>query len=97
MKDRYTKTFSITANTHNIPAHDAIMFVVTHPAAEGSVTVHTYSDSTPLGANGRPFGSDGVTGEEIILYTQKGDAPHILPIQIKSISGITTGTVHGLM
>jgi len=97
MKDKYTKTFSISANTHNIPAHDAVMFVVTHPAAEGSVTVHTYSDNTPLGANGRPFGSDGVTGEEIILYAQKGDAPHILPIQIKSISGITTGTVHGLI
>ncbi|MBC8442816.1 MAG: hypothetical protein H8D80_01360 [Proteobacteria bacterium] len=97
MKDRYTKTFSISANTHNIPAHDAIMIVVTHPNSEGSVEVHTYDKATKLGSNGRPYGTDGVTGESIILYAQKGDSPSILPIQVKSISGITTGTVHGLI
>ena len=97
MKDRYTKSFSISANTHNILAHDAIMFTVTHPNAEGSVEIHTYDKATKHGTSGRPYGVDGVTGESIIVYVQKENSPYVLPTQIKSISGITTGTVHGLM
>ena len=97
MKDKYTRTFRISENTHNIPTHDAIMFVPTHPEADGAMKIHTYDKSTRLGSHGRPYGVDGVTGESIIVDVQKGNAPYILPIQIKSISGITTGTVHGLL
>jgi len=105
MKDRYTNTFSISANTHNIPAHDAILLtsnsINAGVGASFSAEVHTYSDNTPLGANGRPFGTGGVTGNTIILRGTKSgagatDPQTIFPIQIKSVSGLTGASLYGL-
>jgi len=105
MKDRYTKTFSISANTHNIPAHDAILLTSNDKSAgigvSFSAEVHTYADNTPLGTNGRPFGTDGVTGDTILIRgTNSGDsgfdAQIIFPVQIKSVSGISFGFLYGL-
>ena len=106
MKDKYTKTFSISENTHNIPAHDAILLTSSSinagVGASFSAEVHTYSTSTPVGANGRPFGTDGFTGNTIILRGTKSgagatDPQTIFPIQIKSVSGLTAANLYGLL
>ena len=106
MKDRYTKTFSISADTHNIAPHDAILLtsdsINAGVGASFSAEVHTYSDNTPLGANGRPFGTGGFTGNTIILRGTKSgagatDPQTIFPVQIKSVSGITAGLLYGLL
>ena len=99
MKDKYTKTFSISANTHNIPAHDAVLLTSNgnNVGVSFSAEVHTYADSTPLGSNGRPYGTDGITGNTIILRAAHDSDPQtIVPIQIKSVSGITAGNLYGL-
>jgi len=106
MKDRYTKTFSISANTHNIPAHDAILLTSNDKSAgigvSFSAEVHTYAVGTKTGSHGRPYGTDGVTGSSIILRgtkTDRGstDLQIIFPVQIKSVSGITAGNLYGLI
>ena len=101
MKPKYTKTFSISANTHNIPPHDAILLTSNglNVGVSFSAEVHTYSDSTKLGANGRPYGTDGVTGNTIIVRGSAplGNDPQIIfPVQIKSVSRITAGNLYGL-
>lgn len=106
MKDKYTKTFSISANTHNIDPHDAILLtsdsINAGVGASFSAEVHTYTRSTPVGSNGRPFGTDGFTGDTIILRGTKSgagatDPQTIFPIQIKSVSGITGANLYGLL
>ena len=106
MKDKYTKTFSISANTHNIAPHDAILLtsnsINAGVGASFSAEVHTYSDGTKLGGNGRPYGTDGTTGNTIILRGTKSgagatDPQTIFPIQIKSVSGLTGANLYGLM
>ena len=108
MKPKYTKTFSISANTHNIDPHDAILLtsnsVSAGVGASFSAEVHTYATSTPLGGNGRPVNPSekGITGNTIILRGTKSgagatDPQTIFPIQIKSVSGITGANLYGLL
>jgi hypothetical protein len=106
MKPKYTKTFSISANTHNIDPHDAILLtsnsVNAGVGASFSAEVHTYAPNTKLGGNQRPYGTDGITGNTIILRGTKSgagatDPQTIFPIQIKSVSGITGANLYGLL
>tara|TARA_R100001082_G_scaffold72815_1_gene41728 strand:- start:649 stop:969 length:321 start_codon:yes stop_codon:yes gene_type:complete len=105
MKDKYTRSFSITANTHNIRQHDAVM--ITPTAQLGHTRGFTaelvpYGDGTQYGAGGKPInntlvGPTGTSGDTIPYHGGTHDGgPIIIPLQCKSVLNVTNCTVHGL-
>ena len=107
--DQYKKSFQISANTHNIKQHDAILLtsndVSAGVGASFSAEIVTYSDGAASGANGKPLRQtanyEAPTGDTIILRGTKGgeegfQPQQIFPMQIKSVHGITAANVYGL-
>ena len=61
MKDKYTKTFSISENTHNIPAHDAILLTSSSiNAGVGAVLMNGAADKTIVAAGIKALYGTGV-------------------------------------
>jgi hypothetical protein len=105
MKDKYTRSFSIAANTHNVKQHDAVMI---NPTAQLGHTkgftaeLVPYGEGTQYGAGGRPMniiphGPTGTSGDTIPYHGGSGDGGAIIvPIQCKSVLNVTNCTVFGL-
>ena len=84
----YRSLFSIAANTHNVPSHDAILLtsdsINAGIGASFSAEVAFYSESTARGANGKPMvkGAAGaaapdnpsITGPSQILRGSMGNS-----------------------
>lgn len=101
MYERYTGFEAVTANTHNLPAHDAVMLA--GATLGGRTDLIMFKKNAPRGTNGRVMNPDiegtfGNTGP-ILTFHGAGFAGstysnfEIIPVQIKGVGPIFGHTV----
>jgi len=86
MYERYTTATAVSADTHNIPPHDAVLLAGT--TAGGLTELIMFAEGTPRGKNGRVMnpnldGSYGGTGPLVVFHGAANGDHQILPMQVK--------------
>ena len=102
MYERYSGVQAVSANTHNVPPHDAILLA--GATLGGNTDLITFSSSAPRGVNGRVMNPDlggnyGNTGPILTFHGAAFSgstyaASEILPIQIKGVGSVFGHTVY---